>query len=209
MQEPDRVPVFFYIASCARILHMDIDRNIQQVALDNYLWGSSADDVTVGAALDADGGVLHVRFSVSERELRRMVWEPNGKVWTDSCVEVFVKNTDSDEYSNFEFSATGAFLAAHGAGRRDRVRYSNQEREAVAVEVRILQNDNRRSRWVLDASIDLVRIGIIPSAPHEIAFNLYKCGDGLQRPHFLSLFDIPLESPDFHRPEFFHKAVIH
>ena len=138
MQEPDRVPVFFYMASCARILHMDIDRNIQQVALDNYLWGSSADDVTVGAALDADGGVLHVRFSVSERELRRMVWEPNGKVWTDSCVEVFVKNTDSDEYSNFEFSATGAFLAAHGAGRRDRVRYSDQEREAVAVEVRIL-----------------------------------------------------------------------
>ena len=128
MQEPDRVPVFFYMASCARILHMDIDRNIQQVALDNYLWGSSADDVTVGAALDADGGVLHVRFSVSERELRRMVWEPNGKVWTDSCVEVFVKNTDSDEYSNFEFSATGAFLAAHGAGRRDRVRYSDQER---------------------------------------------------------------------------------
>ena len=209
MQEPDRVPVFFYMASCARILHMDIDRNIQQVALDNYLWGSSADDVTVSAALDADGGVLHVRFSVSERELRRMVWEPNGKVWTDSCVEVFVKNTDSDEYSNFEFSATGAFLAAHGAGRRDRVRYSDQEREAVAVEVRILQNDNRRSRWVLDASIDLVRIGIIPSAPHEIAFNLYKCGDGLQRPHFLSLFDIPLEFPDFHRPEFFHKAVIH
>lgn len=188
---------------------MDIDREVKELSLDNYLWGSLREDVSVKVGICAQDGVMCVRFHVSERELRRMVWEPNGKVWTDSCVEVFVMNPLSKEYSNLEFSASGAFLAAHGAGRKDRVRYSDQERSAITDAVEILQNDNRRSRWTLEARIDLVKLGIIPSAPHEIAFNLYKCGDGLQRPHFLSLFDIPLEKPDFHRPEFFGKAVIH
>ena len=33
--------------------------------------------------------------------------------------------------------------------------------------------------------------------------NVYKCGDMLPHPHFLSLFPIDLPKPDFHRPDFF------
>ena len=46
---------------------------------------------------------------------------------------------------------------------------------------------------------------------HEIAdlsgrsmrCNAYKCGDLLERPHFLSWAPIPIAAPDFHRPDFF------
>lgn len=33
--------------------------------------------------------------------------------------------------------------------------------------------------------------------------NLFKCGDELSHPHFLSWQPIRTEKPDFHRPEFF------
>ena len=33
--------------------------------------------------------------------------------------------------------------------------------------------------------------------------NLYKCGDNLSHPHFLSWQPIDTPQPDFHRPEFF------
>ena len=37
----------------------------------------------------------------------------------------------------------------------------------------------------------------------SIRANFYKCGDELQKPHFLSWNPIKIEKPDFHRPDFF------
>ena len=37
----------------------------------------------------------------------------------------------------------------------------------------------------------------------EARMNLFKCGDELSHPHFLSWQPIRTEKPDFHRPEFF------
>ena len=37
--------------------------------------------------------------------------------------------------------------------------------------------------------------------------NVYKCGDMLPHPHFLSFFPINLPKPDFHRPDFFGDVV--
>jgi hypothetical protein len=33
--------------------------------------------------------------------------------------------------------------------------------------------------------------------------NVYKCGDNLPVPHFISWNPITTENPDFHRPDFF------
>ena len=40
----------------------------------------------------------------------------------------------------------------------------------------------------------------------EARMNLYKCGDNLSHPHFLSWRPIATEKPDFHRPEFFERV---
>ena len=201
-----RLLCFFYVL-CYHD-NMRIGKEKTEVYLANYLWGSCEDDVKVCLSLSHDGCVLNVVFDVEEKELRRMVWEANGPVWTDSCVEIFIKNSSSVEYSNFEFSASGAFLACHGSGRKDRVRYTNEERGCIADSVSILENSNKGSHWILAASIDLKGLGIIGSEDDEIYFNAYKCGDGLKKPHFLSLFDISLPSPDFHCPAFFKAASL-
>ena len=37
--------------------------------------------------------------------------------------------------------------------------------------------------------------------------NLYKCGDSLARPHYLSWQPVATPHPDFHRPEFFKPVL--
>lgn len=175
--------------------------------LSNYLWSSDKEDVTASASLHFDGAVLKIHFDVSEKELRRMVREDDGPVWTDSCVEIFI-SADGRNYANFEFSASGYMHAAFGPDRHERRKLGPEFLSGVKRKVTILENNNHRSRWTLDAEIDLERAGLISSVPADLYINIYKCGDGLMKPHFLSAFPIELPSPDFHRPEFFEKIHI-
>lgn len=187
---------------------MKITKDRTELELGNHLWLNREDDVGVRCTLWHEEERLHVIFSVREAELRRMVWNANGPVWTDSCVEVFIRRAGADEYSNFEFSASGAFLAMHGEGRKDRVPYSDDERLAIRPSVRILENNNKTSLWELSCVFDLKRLGLVDTLPATLDFNLYKCGDGLKRPHYLSLFEVKTEEPDFHRPEFFGRMEL-
>ena len=140
---------------------MDISSKPVTVSLDSYLWGSRREDTQVTLTLKHENGILDALFCVREKELRRMVSEPNGKVWTDSCVELFIKAEDSSEYSNFEFSASGAFLACHGEGRKDRIRYSEEERKNIECSVRILENNNRQSRYEVHVRLNLLALGLV------------------------------------------------
>ncbi len=42
----------------------------------------------------------------------------------------------------------------------------------------------------------------------EARINLYKCGDNLSHPHFLSWRPIQTDKPDFHRPEYFERVTL-
>lgn len=182
---------------------MDIGKEGQSLALKG-LW-NTGDGVDVVLTLGHEDGILTLVYEVAEPELRRMVTHANGPVWTDSCVELFIQGR-GEEYSNFEFSASGAFLAAHGRGRAGRVFYDEEARRHVHDSVTILENNNHLSRWRLEARLDLAALGIIESVPSTVRLNAYKCGDGLRKPHFLSLFPIDVPEPDFHRPEFFQSV---
>ena len=154
----------------------------------NALCANQVSDVVL--TLGHEDGILTLVYEVAEPELRRMVTHANGPVWTDSCVELFIQGR-GEEYSNFEFSASGAFLAAHGRGRAGRVFYDDEARRHVHDSVTILENNNHLSRWRLEARLDLIALKIIDSVPCTVRLNAYKCGDGLRKPHFLSLFPIP------------------
>jgi len=170
----------------------------KKIKIDNYLWGSKPEEVKAEAKLLLEGSKITLEFDVVEKELRRMISEDNGDVWTDSCVEFFCG--DGEKYCNFEFSASGAMLAGSGTGRKDRIRFPNELLKSVKREVRILENNNHQSHWTLKAEFDLDDFGL---TNRPLYFNMYKCGDKLKSPHFVSAFLIDLPSPDFHRPEFF------
>ena len=51
-------------------------------------------EAAVRMAWCPEGIVLHYR--VNEQSARAVYGEDNGQVWTDSCMECFIRNSDSD-----------------------------------------------------------------------------------------------------------------
>lgn len=152
--------------------------------------------------------LLH--FKVKEQSVRAKYGEDNGAVWTDSCVEFFSIPAGDGIYYNIECNCIGTVLVGAGPARHGR------EHAPQSVTALI-------ERWAsLGRTPFEERLGdtewevalVIPYAVFfkhqltsldgcEIKANFYKCGDELQTPHFLSWNPIPIENPDFHRPDLF------
>ena len=155
-----------------------------------------------------DAIVLH--YKVRENSVRATAAADNGPVWEDACVEFFSIPEEDSIYYNMECNCAGTLLVGVGSGRNGREHAPQAVMDGV-------------QRWAsLGRTPFEERIGecawevvlIIPTATyfkHEVKSlsgktvraNFYKCGDKLQTPHFLSWNPIAVESPDFHRPEFF------
>lgn len=156
------------------------------------------------------GGMLMLRFDVAEHCTAAAATDDNGPVWRDSCVEFFIAPDDGGYY-NFEINCIGTLLLAHRRERKVDVVHAGAEVTSTVVRIPSLarepfaerQGDNR---WSMTAAIPvsaLFRHSFASWDGLEARMNLYKCGDNLSKPHFLSWAPISAPSPDFHRPEFF------
>lgn len=161
-------------------------------------------------AIAHDGDNILIHYRVSEQTSRAAAGQDNGHVWEDSCVEFFCCPNPSDGiYYNFECNCIGRVLLANGASRHNR-EYADAD----------VLSTIRRWASIGDQPFEERACGpwevalIIPRTAffrHEVqtldgatmSANVYKCGDLLQTPHFVSLFPISVPNPDFHRPDFF------
>lgn len=155
-----------------------------------------------------EGLVLHYR--VSEQSVRACCGEDNGRVWTDSCVECFIRNSDSDTYYNIECNCVGTLLIG--------LRGEDCERCHVPLEsmaqVKRWASLGREPFGDRAESADWEIALVIPSSVFALypiqleqgtmlRANFYKCGDELPVPHFVSWNPIATATPNFHRPECF------
>ena len=156
------------------------------------------------------GELLMLRFEVEERCTAAATVDDNGPVWRDSCVEFFIAPDDGGYY-NFEINCIGTLLLAHRRQRTVDVVHASPEVLSLVGRTSTLPHEpfaERRgdNRWTVTAAIP-VRALFLHSFDSwdgmEALMNLYKCGDDLSAPHFLSWSPIYTPSPDFHRPEFF------
>lgn len=163
----------------------------------------------VGFRMFHNGEKLFLRFEVRERYTMGLVEEDNGEVWTDSCVEFFLALDDTGYY-NFETSCNGRMLLAFRKQKPDPV-YAPQEvldsveristlgRECFAER----EGDNRWSVTLAIPAGALFLHNLHSWCGVEARMNLYKCGDNLTKPHFLSWKPIDAPEPNFHLPVFF------
>lgn len=155
------------------------------------------------------GGELWLRFEVQESYTKAEVTEDNGRVWTDSCVEFFIALDDTGYY-NFETTCAGRLLLGFRKEREFPThaspeimqtirRYPSLGAEPFAERV----GDNRWSLTLAIPPTALFNHRLHSWNGLEAAANLYKCGDELSEPHFLSWKPIENHKPDFHLPRFF------
>lgn len=157
-----------------------------------------------------NGTHLFLQYFVEENEILAKTAEDNGAVWTDSCVEFFIRFTNSDYYYNLELSCIGKALFGYRKERKNVV-YADSE----------IMSSIKRYSSLGDKNFDKKQgdfkwnlLVIIPASAYwqsaitsfdgvEAKANFYKCGDNLTIPHYLSWNPICCEKPNFHIPAYF------
>lgn len=156
----------------------------------------------------SDAILLHYR--VREHSVAAVAGRDNGNVWEDSCVEFFSMPADDGIYYNIECNCAGTVLVGAGRDRSCRelapqrvldgvLRWASMGREPFAERI-------GETEWEVALVIPYSTYflhSIASLGGQAVPANFYKCGDRLQRPHFLSWNPVTASSPDFHRPECF------
>lgn len=155
---------------------------------------------------------LFLLFDVEERYTMAKVEEDHGEVWTDSCVEFFLA-LDKTGYYNFETTCIGKMRLAFRRERENPTYASpeilNSIKRYPSLSDKTFDEVEGDNRWSLILEIPaeaLFNHNIKTWKGVEASMNLYKCGDNLSHPHFLSWKAIDNPQPNFHLPAFFEKV---
>ncbi len=156
------------------------------------------------------GRELHLRYRVKEDAVAAACEEDGGAVYRDSCVEFFFAPSDDGLYYNIECSCIGRILMCCGPDRFRREFLPEEAyrgiRRRSSLGSRPFALREAPAQWELELDIPastFVHHDIVDFGGLEARGNFYKCGDALPTRHYLSLFPVGTEKPDFHRPEFF------
>ena len=195
---------------CATSLHSQLQLCGAAVAVSCNNWSEQfAYAPSVKARLAFSDSHIFIAFDVEEEHVAAVELADNGRVWEDSCVEFFVANPAGEGYYNFELNAIGTLLAAFRTSRESAVHFSE---EMLAKVVRYTSFDHApidicsQSSWWAVELIPFELLGLA-AAPKSLRVNLYKCGDKLNQPHFLSWSPITLDRPNFHCPDYFGTLI--
>lgn len=153
---------------------------------------------------------LLLNYKIEEDFTRGIETEDNGQVWLDSCAECFLQVNDAPAYFNIECNCIGTLLIGYGPCQRDRT-HLDKEKLKLAKRYSTLGRGKleeiTKQTWELSLIIPLSLFGITSTAGMRARGNVFKCGDELTVPHFLSWNPIQTETPSFHQPSFFGEFV--
>lgn len=159
---------------------------------------------------------LLVEYRVTENDTQAVADKDNGRVWEDSCVEMFLSPyPDSDIYYNLEANCLGTVLFANRGGGRDAEHAPEEILKAIERHSSIAQHAplarmEGKQTWTLSLKVPYSAFWKdTQQFPPRMAMraNFYKCGDKMARPHFLSWSPIYTPKPNFHLPQFFGHIV--
>lgn len=169
-------------------------------------------EVAFAAAHTGDALLLHYR--VKEQSVRAVASKDHEHIWEDACAEFFIMPAADGLYYNVECNCTGKLLVAVGKGRNERQPAPAEVMQAVgrwaSLGTEPFDTRNEPTSWELALRLPLNTFFLhaLPTLDGlKAKGNVYKCGDCLPVPHFVSWNPIGTESPDFHRPEYFGQML--
>lgn len=209
-----KVPFLKAIAKETSIEEIDeiIDSSdIDYVSLENVNWPDEfPDKPSVGFKLvQAEEGII-LKFNVNETFTRSVYTKNNDKVYTDSCVELFIDPSGDGSYYNFEINAIGTLLLGFGQDRYGRLQapeeICNLVKRLPSLGSLPFETTNTEIPWQLTIFIPFTVFwhhSISSLTGKIIKGNLQKCGDDLPIPHYTTWNPIKTAHPDYHQPAYF------
>ena len=158
---------------------------------------------------------LLIHYRVEEQSIRAVAKKDNDSVWEDSCAEFFISPAADGLYYNIECNCAGTLLLGVGEGRNNR-QLAEPEITGLVDRWASLGRSpfdtiQQSTRWELALRIPysaFFRHHITTLDGQKVRGNIYKCGDKLPVPHFISWSPISTPTPDFHCPRFFGEMDI-
>lgn len=197
------------------IIHSSKDlENTNPFHIDNLLWGTKSIPRTYGyiGFVPEDG--FYVKMICEEKEPLRNCTKDRDPVYRDSAMEAFFMfepdrdKRDTRVYLNFEMNANGALLAAYGEDRVYRTYFSDDAYKAFACHA-VIEEKQWSAAFRIPLSILAVVYGPLQMKEgSRFSCNFYKISETEAIEHYASYAMVETETPSFHQPEFFEKAVI-
>ena len=157
-----------------------------------------------------DGENIYIRYNVNEQGTKAEVVTPGGPVYKDSCMECFLLPSEGDGlYYNFEVNCIGTVDYSCRRNRTETTGADSEHMAFVKTESSLGSSpfpEKECAPYTLTVIINrkaFFRHDIKSLRGKEFKMNVYKCGDDLKVPHFISWQPVRTDKPDFHRPEFF------
>lgn len=159
-------------------------------------------------SVEEKGFLMHI--VVRECNPRRIETEHQSDVYKDSCVEWFVNflPESCDRYFNFEVNPHGAMYAAFRKNRQEYQLLTKEDIETMEIKAAIYPDTWEVSYKVPFSLISKYIFGYQFQEGMTIRANFYKCGDGMPFPHYGMWNEFHVNSPDFHRPEYFGDIIL-
>jgi hypothetical protein len=177
------------------------------VAVEN--WDTYPEKPHVSFSISWKDQYLFLKFFVTESNVRGIFSHDYDPVYRDSCVEFFFSTEKNGPYYNIETNCIGTCLAEKGTSRHNRLLLPEHLISSIkrfpSLGNKPFEEKHELISWNLLLLIPVSQIAEIPDdlTKKILYVNLYKCGDDLSFPHYLSWRPIKTAQPDFHRPEFF------
>ena len=168
----------------------------------------TASEAQANAQIGYDENYLYIRLTAEEEEIRREETAPLGMPCRDSCLEFFFRPEETDlRYINFEFNPNGCLYLGFGSGPGNlfRIVVSDAKRQALFAPALTIG----AGKWEVQFRVPYTFI--CHFFPNFSAYpgkllpaNFYKCGDLLEKPHYLAWNMITRTGTGlFHTPEEF------
>ena len=204
------------VATAAEIPAALLAAGIAYVPVENVNWPESypyKPKMEFAAAHDGDALLLHYRLE--EQSVRAVALKDQEHIWEDACAEFFISPAADGLYYNIECNCAGTLLVGVGEGRNNRV--------LAAPEItKLIDRWTTLGRTPFDTKEQPTAWELALRIPYSVFFrhnitsldgltlrgNVYKCGDNLPVPHFISWNPIGTPTPDFHCPQYFGELRI-
>ena len=165
---------------------------------------------TIGWVKYLPGQGMDVTMRCYETRPRAIYWDPNGAIYTDSCMEFYINcfpEIPQKGYLNLEMNSNGAAFCSFGTSRHARSLVIDMGLPHPKVEAE-KHADYWQVHCLIPAKLFEALYGMPFAFPegHRMEGNFYKCGDHTASPHWGSW--VPMPRLDFHDPDSFGTFVI-
>lgn len=182
---------------------------VEVMPIDNLHWTEPPAPASAQAQLCWDEEAIYVHLSAQEANIRAEHTGLLDSVCEDSCLEFFLRPTESLSYFNFEFNPNCALYLGFGPNMPELTRLIVQDQQAI-----FDPHANRTADgWEIFYHVPFAFVNRFfpdfrPAVGTKMYGNCYKCGDLTEKPHYLAWNPMDPEVAQFHVPQRFGCLIL-